>query len=142
MAAPRSFVPQRPSRSSTRRYTLKEAVSTLPLVKRIVADIVKTHANAMQLRQRVESLNPGREQTIAQDTLHRTLEQLQEFLDELNALGIELKDPQMGLIDFVARQDNRDVYLCWKLGEETITHWHELDAGFAGRKPIASFKDK
>ena len=142
MAAPRSFVPQRPSKSSTRRYTLKEAVSTLPLVKRIVADIVKTHAAAMQLRQRIENLNPGREQTIAQDTLQETLEHLQEFLDELNALGIELKDPHMGLVDFVARQDNRDVYLCWKLGEETITHWHELDAGFAGRKPIASFKEK
>src|SRR4051794_7140107 len=103
MAAPRSFVPQRPSKASTRRYTLKEAVSTLPLVKRIVADIVKTHATALQLRGRVENLNAGREHTIAQDTLHRTLEQLQEFLDELNALGIELKDPQAGLIDFVAR---------------------------------------
>jgi len=142
MAAPRSFVPQRPGRSSTRRFTLKEANSTLPLVKRIVADIVKTHAKAMHHRQRVEALNPGREHSVAQDQLHRALEHLQEFLDELNSIGIELKDPQIGLVDFVARQDGRDVYLCWKLGEETIAYWHELDAGVAGRKPIATFKDK
>ena len=41
-----------------------------------------------------------------------------------------------GLVDFIGRHEGRDVYLCWKLGEERITHWHELNAGFAGRKPV------
>ena len=146
MAAPQSFVPQRPSRSkSVRRFTLAEANSTLPLVKRIVADIVKFHTKASGLRQRLQSFehkNQQEQQRQCQDELDKAVEQLQEFVGELTAVGAEIKDFQSGLIDFVGRHDGRDVYLCWKLGEEMIGHWHELDAGFAGRKPVASLKEK
>ena len=146
MAAPQSFVPQRPSRSkSVRRFTLAEANSTLPLVKRIVADIVKYHAKATGLRQRLVSQDARNQQQQNQthaSELERCVEQLQEFLGELTAVGAELKDFESGLIDFVGRHDGRDVYLCWKLGEESITHWHELDAGFAGRKPVATLREK
>jgi len=48
----------------------------------------------------------------------------------------ELTDIDQGLIDFRAEMDGREVYLCWKLGEERIDWWHELDAGFAGRQPL------
>jgi hypothetical protein len=51
-------------------------------------------------------------------------------------LGAELKDPRVGLIDFLAQVDGRDVYLCWKLGEDEIAYWHELEAGFAGRQSL------
>ena len=143
MAAPQSSVPKRPSRSKfVKRFTLKEAASTLPLVKRIVSDIVKTHAQASVLRQRVETLSGGKELTQAQQELDRSIEQLQEFVDELANVGAELKDFESGLVDFVGRHDGRDVYLCWKLGEETITHWHELDAGVAGRRPIAMLRER
>ncbi|HEX8522010.1 MAG TPA: DUF2203 domain-containing protein [Tepidisphaeraceae bacterium] len=142
MAAPQSFVPQRPSRKTVRRFTLKEAISTLPLVKRIVADIVKTHAQASKLRRHVDALDGGKELVQAQHDLDHSIEQLQDFVDELTNVGAELKDFETGLIDFVGRHEGRDVYLCWKLGEETITHWHELDAGFAGRKPVASLREK
>ena len=54
---------------------------------------------------------------------------------------MELKDYQTGLIDFIGRHEGRDVYLCWKLGEEQITHWHELNAGFAGRQPVETLKE-
>jgi len=121
---------------------LKEANSTLPLVKRIVADIVKTHTTATQLRQKIEDLDGGKELTGAQGQLHRAVEQLQDFVEELTAVGAQLKDFQTGLIDFVGRHEGRDVYLCWKLGEEAIGYWHELDAGFGGRKPIATLREK
>jgi hypothetical protein len=55
---------------------------------------------------------------------------------ELEGLGIELKDPEMGLIDFRSDRDGRVVYLCWRLGEQRIDWWHDLDAGFAGRQPL------
>ncbi len=144
MAAPQSFVPQRPSRSkSVRRFTLAEANSTLPLVKRIVADIVKGHAKAAGLRQRLVSQDQKTQNhKQPQDELEKCVEQLQEFLGELTTIGAELKDFESGLIDFVGRHDGRDVYLCWKLGEDAITHWHELDAGVAGRKPISTLTEK
>lgn len=58
------------------------------------------------------------------------------LLGELTADGIEVKDFETGLIDFLAERDGRLVYLCWRLGEGEIAFWHDLDAGFAGRQAI------
>jgi hypothetical protein len=63
---------------------------------------------------------------------------MREYVKELGELGIELKDFDTGLIDFPSQMDNREVYLCWRLGEEEVAHWHEIDAGFSGRRKIAS----
>jgi hypothetical protein len=57
-------------------------------------------------------------------------------LVKIHDLGVELKDPAMGLIDFLALRDGREVYLCWRLGETAIDYWHETDTGFAGRQPL------
>lgn len=58
---------------------------------------------------------------------------LDEYRHELSSIGAELKDEYVGLVDFRARMDDRDVYLCWKLGEEEIGYWHEIDAGVGER---------
>jgi hypothetical protein len=68
--------------------------------------------------------------------LRRGEERMRELQEELAQLGVELKDFFIGLIDFRSMQDGREVYLCWKLGEPDVGHWHELDAGYAGRRPI------
>ena len=164
MAGPQFFAPGsvRPSRPK-RRFTLEQANRSLPLVKRVVGDIVKTHALAMKLQHELErQASPGKQQPrqqqlqkqqqkqqpqqqpaqpqqsqqVAQGQLDACMNKLEDFVDELSEIGCELKDYQMGLIDFVGRHEGRDVYLCWKLGEEKITHWHELDTGFAGRQPL------
>ena len=57
-------------------------------------------------------------------------------LVELQAAGIVLRDLDRGLVDFPAMRDGREVYLCWELGEDRVTHWHELESGFAGRQPL------
>ena len=57
-------------------------------------------------------------------------------LSQLQALGVLVKDLEQGLIDFPHWRDGREVYLCWKYGEERIDHWHETDAGFSGRQPL------
>jgi hypothetical protein len=57
-------------------------------------------------------------------------------LVELQAAGIVLRDVDRGLVDFPALRDGREVYLCWELGEDRVGHWHELEAGFAGRQPL------
>ena len=54
----------------------------------------------------------------------------------ITALGLELKDINSGLIDFLAERDGRDIYLCWRYNEPRVAHWHDLEAGFAGRKPL------
>ena len=64
-------------------------------------------------------------------------EKLAAFIDELTKLGVELKGPD-GLCDFYSLMDGREVYLCWRLGEPQVMHWHELDAGVAGRKPLTA----
>jgi hypothetical protein len=60
------------------------------------------------------------------------------FLREIDAVGCLFKGFEEGLVDFYALREDRLVFLCWRLGEEHITHWHEVDAGFAGRQPIDS----
>jgi hypothetical protein len=61
---------------------------------------------------------------------------LQEAMTELSEFECELKDPDLGLVDFLSLRDGREVYLCWRLGEERIKYWHPLDTGFRGRRPL------
>lgn len=63
-------------------------------------------------------------------------QQLREQVGRLAAWGIELKDPERGLIDFNHERDGERVYLCYMLGESDISYWHTLAAGFAGRQPL------
>lgn len=55
---------------------------------------------------------------------------------EIHETGALVKDLEIGTLDFATRRDGRDVYLCWRVGEDAIRHWHGLDEGFAGRKPL------
>ena len=141
MPGPQSFTPRpvRPSRPK-RRFTLAQANSALPLVRRIVGDIVKTHGLVLRLQAEMERAS-GKEQAATQGRLDQSVGKLEEYIDELNEVGCELKDYQVGLIDFVGRHESRDVYLCWKLGEEQVGFWHELSAGYAGRQPVTALKE-
>lgn len=143
MAAPQFFVPPRVTPSKPkRRFSLLQANSTLPLVRRIVVDIVEVHKNATVLQTQAQCLPAGSKNRAAMEKeLEIALERLNELLDELSGVGCELKDFQIGLVDFVGRHQGRDVYLCWKLGEEKIGFWHELDAGYTGRQPVANLEE-
>jgi hypothetical protein len=128
-----------------RIFTPEEANRTLPLVRRIVADIVSTHREIQRIhaeyhKRSVRLSERGvlsRQDREALD--HRVQEctdQLHAYRRELRSIGCEMKDEGRGLIDFPGKMDGRDVCLCWMLGEEFVGFWHELDAGFAGRKPL------
>ena len=133
----------------TKYFTVEEANLTLPLVRAIVADIVRQYAEIRERKERLEQLRkakraPQRESDAfyadelahIEEELERESETLQGYIKELEKIGVELKDLSIGLIDFRARMDGRDVYLCWKLGEDDISHWHELEAGFQGRQSL------
>jgi hypothetical protein len=134
---PSSVIPSRPRR----RFSLEQANKSLPLVRRIVADIVQTHEKATTLQSQLELPVPTKERAVAEDQLESALERLQDLVDELSEVGCELKDYQMGLVDFVGRHQGRDIYLCWKLGEESIDFWHEMQTGFAGRQPVSKLNE-
>jgi hypothetical protein len=144
MAAPGSITPPRRNAGSrpVRRFTLDMANKSLPLVKRIVADIVAAHTKVCGLRQTLEHATAAKEHQAGQRDLDAQVARLEELVDELSNVGVELKDYETGLVDFVGRHDGRDVYLCWKLGEDRIGYWHELNAGFAGRKPVSQLKER
>ncbi len=134
MAGPQFFTPPSvtPSRPK-RRFTLEQANKTLPLVSRIVDDIVKAHETATSLQATIEaSSQNSKDQQRTETELEKTLYRLQDLVDELSNVGCELKDYQTGLVDFIGRHQGRDVYLCWKLGEGKIGYWHEMQTGFAG----------
>jgi hypothetical protein len=142
MAAPRfsTFRPvhwERPRR----RFTLQEANRSLPLVTRIVRDVVNTHRRAMQLQAKLEAISPSKDIRALQEQLETMLERLQDYIHELDEIGVELKDYETGLIDFPGRHQGRDVYLCWKMGEEQVEYWHELHTGFAGRQPASTLQE-
>jgi hypothetical protein len=75
-----------------------------------------------------------------QQRAQRVIGELRDLLRELTELGVEVKQAD-GLVDFRTKLHGRIVYLCWKYGEERITHWHEMDAGFAGRQPVTTESD-
>ncbi len=127
-------------------YTVAEANATLPLVRAVLRDITALardlHERAERLA-RVEAAQGARRGELYQEEvdhckaeIERGQERMLEFVAELRKLGIELKDHYVGLVDFPCWAGNREVYLCWKLGEAEVEHWHELDAGFAGRQAL------
>ncbi len=119
-------------------FTVVEANAVLPLARSIVRDIAEL---ADSLQERYDRLTAegdpaGVQKEDWEQELEQDQEKMRDYVQELQQLGIELKDFHAGLIDFPARMGNREVYLCWKLGELEVAHWHELDAGFAGRRKI------
>ena len=129
-----------------RLFTVKEANQRLPLVRAIVQDIVNLFKDLQQRRERIASVKQLRGQGTSSSRFHseetdqveeeiqRDEERLAEFVRELAELGVDFKDPILGLVDFPAQMDDRVVQLCWKLGEPEVQFWHELDAGFSGRQ--------
>ena len=126
------------------RFTLADANRTLPLVSRIVRDLVARFPvwrdlvdeyELMTSSQRVDEPDPRVAQLERQVTA--LAREIDGYVRELTELGAEVRVPyDSGLVDFPGMHDGRPIFLCWQLGEETIEHWHEPEAGFAGRQPI------
>jgi hypothetical protein len=135
----------RKPKTGKKYYTPAQANAALPLVRAIVKDIT-TLAHALRERhQRLGRLSSGsrglseahqEELQQVQTEFERDQEQMHDYERELTELGIELKDYFTGLLDFPCWMDGREVFLCWRLGEQEVAHWHEVDAGFAGRQKL------
>lgn len=139
---PASPSPATPVRACGRKYfTVNEALRALPLVKRIARDMQATQNRRLSLHAQIEVdvlESPGnRRHSLNQRDLDQQTERLEDLVEELDQIGVQLKDPHRGLVDFPAFYLGREVLLCWQADEATITHWHEIDSGYAGRREIA-----
>lgn len=125
------------------RFTVEQANRTLPLVRKIVEDVVQQHR---KWRETILELDLVTSSSRAEDSRERADElerqaltlarELDGFQRELEDLGIQLKDRRLGLVDFPSEVAGRAVLLCWRLGEPEVRFWHEVDAGYAGRQPL------
>ena len=140
------MAPAKPIVEKNRRYfTVDEANKALPLVRMILGDIVRQYRVVEDLQQRLsgvvnERRRPSSDlytEELAQSQAELESEELKlrSYMEELKSLGIEFKGPA-GICDFYSIMDGKEVFLCWRLGEEEVAYWHEIDAGFAGRQPL------
>jgi hypothetical protein len=122
------------------RFTLEQANRALVLVQRVVAAIVSRYEELMDVRRELEQLRvtTGRHERAEElnDQTAHCVEDLNDLNRELAAIGCVLKDWRAGLVDFPAVYRGQRVWLCWRLGEPGVRHWHGLNAGFAERTPI------
>jgi hypothetical protein len=132
------------SDTSIRYFTLDEANSTLPYVRRVVTDIVEEYSAWRDTIHRYELIAAGSRsdagETEEQVVLHQQVDEIarhiNSYIEELTRVGCVFKGFEPGLVDFHSRLNGRDIFLCWQVGEAQIAYWHELDAGFAGRQEL------
>ncbi|MEE9217813.1 MAG: DUF2203 domain-containing protein [Acidobacteriota bacterium] len=124
--------------NSKRYYTPLEANQAIPEIEPLVREL--SHRAARLRCQNARGPGGARRRRATDSpvdsTYFRELLVLNEDLRQFGKYGCMLKDLDSGLVDFPARLEGRDVFLCWRLGEETISHWHEIDGGFRGRRRI------
>ena len=126
-----------------RHFTAEQADRMLPLVGRIVTDVVAGYRRWQDLVSAFELAavrstadHPDPDAVLLQREAQLAAAEIEGFLAELDALGVQCKSPDVGLVDFPTEHEGRTVYLCWRLGEPSVQYWHEIDAGYAGRRPL------
>ena len=122
-------------------FTLEEANKMLPVVRPKLEKIKKLYAAVATLRESAKAAATSAEfggGGMQGGTFYvKSLYEIGKLTSEFHELGVQLKDYTRGLIDFPSRRDGRVVLLCWQLGEDDeIRWWHDLETGFAGRRPI------
>ena len=130
-----------------RTFTLEEAQALLP----VLGSLLRTAIDGKKLIETVDAelqdlahrvfLSGGLLVNIIQVARRKaerekTIQRVKDTLAEIDSTGVQVKDLDIGLLDFPCQVEGRTVLLCWKLGENGITHWHDTSEGFAGRKPI------
>ena len=131
----------------SRFYAIDEAKAALPEVERILAALRDQREELNALRDRVVAASPPDGETPTDDTAEKIrllrlgmqglIDQMQAGVARLVELDITLRDISTGLIDFPALVSGRPIWLCWRLGEDDVAHWHSHDEGFDTRRPLS-----
>jgi hypothetical protein len=128
-------------------FTLDEAQSLLPVLESLLKRAVESKKAAEQAEAELSALaqriyvaggmyvNVGKVAKQRADVESHN-QRMRETVAEIDAIGVQVKDLDAGLLDFPCRLDDEVVLLCWRIGETAIDHWHTFDAGFQGRQPV------
>ena len=129
-----------------RIFTPEEANATLPDLRPLVEDMVAAKRALDEAQERADEVNarisgnggglPPAQLAEVHDLVSRRATALAQALEQVQALGVIVKDLDSGLVDFPSVRDGEDVLLCWQLGEDEVGFWHTYEDGFAGRRPI------
>jgi len=132
---------------SDRTFTLDEAQTLLPILESLLKQAIhgkklieEVDAELQETAHRV-FLNGGTLVNVVhlarrKAEREKAIQRIKDAIAEIDATGVQVKDLDIGLLDFPCQVEGEIILLCWKLGEEKITHWHSTSEGFAGRKPI------
>ena len=132
--------------AEVRIFTLEEAARTLPLLRRILTDLKAEYRVWQAALADYELLSGGAraeeaecdELLAARRSVTDSADRISGYLEEIAAVGCEFKGFDAGLVDFYTLREDRLVFLCWRVDEDHITHWHDIETGYAGRQPIDS----
>lgn len=125
-----------------RYFTLHEANEALKTIRPLMDEVQMIRktilANQPEAWPAIEK-SAGNGGNRALSNMVQDFERLDALVHQIQEAGAQIKDINIGLLDFSALKDGREVYLCWQHGENEIVFWHEVDAGYAGRQPIETF---
>lgn len=119
-----------------RRFTVEEANAMLPDLRESLADMQEARQVMLRSGQKVRQAVAGNGGGPEGREYNEAVETLKSGVERLSEEGIILRDVETGLVDFPATREGRLVLLCWRLGEDAVGFWHEVDTGFPGRRPL------
>lgn len=120
-------------------FTIEKANAIVRAIRPLIAEILEIRQEILDRRPQfwpVLAKAAGDGGGKAASEVAHQFQQLDTLVREISATGAILKDINTGMVDFLALREGREIYLCWKYGEDQITYWHELDTGYAGRRSI------
>ena len=128
-------------------FTLDEAQSLLPVLESLLKRAIEGKRSAEEVEERIAELgrriylSGGMRVDVGAVARQRAemeghLQRVRESIAEIDAIGVQVKDVETGLLDFPCKVDDLVVLLCWRMGETAIEHWHTMEDGFKGRKPL------
>jgi hypothetical protein len=128
-------------------FTLEEAQALVPVLESLLKRGIDAKHAAEQINEELQSLaqrisvSGGMHVNVARVARQRTeleahIQRAKDAVQEIDSIGVQVKDLDIGLLDFPCKIEDEVVLLCWKMGETRITHWHTMEAGFAGRQPL------
>ena len=124
----------------TRVFTLSEARGMMPRLRKLLTRVLKEREALLDMRVEIdlarEKADAGGGGSPMGPAYLAHLIAFSEAIQEIEYMGVHVKDLRTGLVDFPYDRDGRIVYLCWRPDEDEISWWHETDAGFAGRQPL------
>lgn len=130
-----------------RTFTLDEAQTLLPVLESLLRRAIEGKQQLQEFETEFDALKSriflagGTLVDVAAVARRKhqretVLQRIKDAIAEIDAIGVQVKDLDIGLLDFPCVVDGETILLCWKLGEPSIAHWHNMEEGFKGRKPI------